>query len=214
MLKRPLSQVLVPLVLAVPLLLGACADLEPVPARRGPPPGMDRRDAAPTSAPVTAPGGRLLNVQGERDCAPLMEAWRQTADRNRDGRLDLAEVLADADAFFAEVDTNRDGFLTAIELEAYRERIAPGAYADEAFSVSTGGNNPDRKPRSASAPGPTRQLERRGRPDPVMAADANLDFRVSREELAAKVKERFAHLDGDGDGDLDLGELEDYCPTE
>ncbi|PWR22277.1 hypothetical protein DKG75_09990 [Zavarzinia compransoris] len=202
--------------LLLALSVSACAGMDDTPDRRGPPPGMRAADRGPPpAAPVTAPGGRLLNTRGETDCAPLLTAWRQQADRNRDGRLDLAEVLADTDDFFTAVDTGKDGFLTAIELEAYRERIAPGAYADQAFARSNRGEDGgDRKQRTAGDPGPTRRIERRGQPDPVMAADANLDFRVAREELAAKVKERFARLDGNRDGDLDPGELEDYCPKD
>ena len=48
--------------------------------------------------------------------------------------------------------------------------------------------------------------------EPVRAADANLDFRVSLEEWRAAALSRFKRLDTNGDGKLDLAELEAQAP--
>ncbi|PWR25175.1 hypothetical protein [Zavarzinia aquatilis] len=203
--------------------LAACAD-DDVPSRRGPPPGMaDRRP--PPEAPVTTLAGRPLSDGGQADCPALLGAWLSTADADRDGSLSLAEALADADRLLAEIDTNRDGFATPIEIEAWRERVAPDAYADRRLKRQPGGSQDDAAPTGGKHRGGSPEDEGgraagrldsglRGQPDPIMAADTGLDFRVDKGELEARVKSRFDRLDTDRGGSLSAEELFGFCPSE
>ncbi len=198
--------------LVLPLgLLAACGDDGPV--RHGPPPGM-RATETPHHAPPTSLAGRILSNDPKAECPAVMASWLTTADKNGDGLLELDEALADAAALFAEIDANHDHFVTPAELTAYRDKTAPTAYADQIIRQEShsGGVDPNQKHETLRPSGDTFAL--RGIPDPVMAADANLDFRVTEEELAARVKERFAKLDTNRDGKLDAGELAAYCPEE
>lgn len=211
------------LTLAAGVGLAACGD-DDAPRRHGPPPGMvDRRP--PPEAPVTTLAGRPLSDGGPADCPALLGAWLATVDGDRDGALSLAEALADADRLLAEIDTSHDGYATPIEIEAWRERVAPDAYADRRLKRQPGGAEDEPaqgggKHRGAgldSGGNPAAgRLDSglRGQPDPIMAADTSLDFRVDKAELEARVKSRFDRLDTDRNGSLSAAELEVFCPAE
>jgi len=51
--------------------------------------------------------------------------WFRAADANHDGKIDKAEFVADAEAFFKVIDRNGDGFITPLEASFYEQRIAP-----------------------------------------------------------------------------------------
>jgi hypothetical protein len=51
--------------------------------------------------------------------------WFNEADANHDGKLDKAEFLADAMAFFGTLDRNGDGVISPQEVAFYEQRIAP-----------------------------------------------------------------------------------------
>lgn len=225
---RP-ALLLLPLVLAAGL--GGCAGDE-APRRPGmpPPPGAGG-GRPPAEAPVTTLAGRVLGGGVEpdapgTDCPALLKAWLLKVDTDRDGRLSVAEAQADADALLAEIDANRDGYATPSEIEAWREKVAPLAYADRKLRRQPGSSEDDqggggsaRQQRSeidktGGDHGPGRlDSGFRGQPDPIMAADANLDFRVDKAELEARVKARFDKLDLDHDGKLTPDELASFCPV-
>jgi hypothetical protein len=54
-----------------------------------------------------------------------MADWFVRADRNRDGAITADEMQADADRFFATLDSNRDGEIDPEELVQYEWEIAP-----------------------------------------------------------------------------------------
>ncbi|MFZ2872601.1 hypothetical protein, partial [Zavarzinia sp.] len=171
---------------------------------------------------VTTLAGRLLSRGEAADCPALLGAWLTAGDGDRDGALSLAEAVADADSLLAEIDASHDGYLTAIEIEAWRGRIAPEAYADRKLRQQPGSGGDDMTPgggkKRGGSPedghGAARRLDSgfRAQPDPIMAADTNLDFRVDRTELEARVKSRFDTLDGDHNGRLSADELAGFCP--
>ena len=51
--------------------------------------------------------------------------WFRSADKNGDGKLDHAEFMADAAAFFDVLDLNHDGVLSSFEVAAYEHYTAP-----------------------------------------------------------------------------------------
>jgi hypothetical protein len=51
--------------------------------------------------------------------------WFKEADKNGDGKIDRAEFLADAEAFFNLLDINKDGYLSRYEITIYEHKIAP-----------------------------------------------------------------------------------------
>ena len=51
--------------------------------------------------------------------------WFKAADKNGDGKIDHAEFIADAGAFFDLLDVNHDGILSSYEVVAYERGVAP-----------------------------------------------------------------------------------------
>ena len=51
--------------------------------------------------------------------------WFKAADKDGDGKLDHAEFMADAGAFFDVLDLNHDGALNSYEVAAYEHNVAP-----------------------------------------------------------------------------------------
>ncbi len=153
-------------------------------------------------------------------------AWFASADVNHDGRLDRIEFRADAAAFFGVLDANHDGVIDGFEIQSYEQSVAPeilpqieGLAAGEGMDLSLG-----RRGRSAGpAIGATRgSLRSRGLPnerpqgaglygvlnyaEPVSAADANFDGKVSRAEFMQAADARFTAL-ADGAAFLTLAGL-------
>ena len=166
----------------------------------------DERDRVPLRYSPVSPSGEPLGMPS-RELGPYAEAlrgWFGRADANADGVFDAAEAQADADRSFATFDRDGDGSVTASEMTEYRvaspfrppppratsRRIRPHvASADQVEEV------PEEEQRFAG--GRTRL---RAALDPVMSADANADFRVTREELRAQSVRKLRGYDLDRDG--------------
>jgi hypothetical protein len=94
--------------------------------------GLVVASAAPASAAFDlddlpnvfiAPMGKPFRA---KDGAPYpVVDWFKAADKNGDGKLDHAEYMADAGAFFDVLDLNHDGALSSFEVEVYERRVAP-----------------------------------------------------------------------------------------
>jgi hypothetical protein len=82
-------------------------------------------DAAlgPPANVFIAPTGKVFRAK-EGQPYPVVD-WFKQADANHDGKVDKAEFLADAAAFFKVIDRNGDGYITPIEVAFYEQRIAP-----------------------------------------------------------------------------------------
>lgn len=155
-------------------------------------------------------------------------AWFARADTNHDGRLDRAEVRADATAFFQRLDANHDGVIDSFELGDYEQKVAPeilGAYLGDA----------EQEARPQGEGGRTRGGGRRGRnasgadvveapaegggyegaapfeltndPEPVAAADFNVSGRITLDEFLRTVDRRFDEIDKAGRGWVAFGDL-------
>ncbi len=133
-----------------------------------------------------SPNGEPLNG-GPLDhpsCETAMAGWFGRVDANHDGRIDRNEFLADARAQFARMDVEHFGYLTSEELDRYRAPYRKG----------------------------TRMPPGGGR-DPVMSADADLDFKVTPEEFMAQASETFNRLAG-SDGTIGRDTLPSLCKAQ
>lgn len=98
-------------------------------------------------------------------------------------------------------------------------RGARGGFGDDSgagsglLNAGPGGGRggPGRGPGGDTPPGGGRGFGASAEPDPVMAADANFDFAVSRQEYEAYTGRKFALLDVNRDGSLVAAELASLC---
>jgi Ca2+-binding EF-hand superfamily protein len=156
--------------------------------------------AAPSQPAVR--GRAFISPMGEpfHSGGDGLVAWFQQADRNHDGSVTLDELKADAQRFYQTLDSNKDGEIDPDEVERYENVIAPEVRSGSGF----GGAAQDVDDEATGA----------GRfglltiPEPVTAADSNLDRGVSTQEFLNAAEKRFGLLDRDGDGRLTLAELQ------
>ena len=154
----------------------------------------DEPEEDPLVHPVLSANGEPLTGSklGAKSCVEALEAWQA---KWRDG-LDLRSYVADAEAQFRAMDLDRDGVLTSAELTELR--------AQHRIEHK---ENEEKRGRRRVAPRPTRTQAA----DPVMSADANLDFRVTQDEFLAYAQRRFRALDTNGNGTLDRAEIASLC---
>jgi len=157
-----------------------------------------------------------------------LDQWLKLADQDGDGRISRLELRADAETFFAALDTSGDKVIDADEMKEY-ERLVPGrtrvaAGGAQAQPVATDPvKGPGAKEREAghvpivadaSAPTISRVPKGGGMsivaantPQPVAMADLNIDRRVTLEEFTKTAAKRFTNYDADQDGQLTRKEL-------
>jgi Ca2+-binding EF-hand superfamily protein len=165
--------------------------------------------------------------------------WFDQADKNHDGRLTVEEMQADAERFFAVLDTNHDGEIDPDEIDHYETVIAPEVSSGGRMEMaavdrgSQGGGG--RGGRGGHGRGGHREngsgqggwhgagvnqgyqgAERFGLldlPEPVISADTNFNRGVSLEEFRQAASQRFAALDVNHQGLLTLAVLETLRPA-
>jgi len=193
------------LVLTVGALLlagGAAAQSLPSPKAAG----YTQLFMSPCGEPYRAKAGEPYPV----------DMWFKQTDANHDGVIDKAEFRADHAGFFDALDQDANGVIDGPEVSFYESRVAPDVFHPEMFGMAIGpilvqngpqgGINEARRPQpreylGAAAYGLLAEIE------PVRAADADLNGRVSKQEFLAAADRRFARLDKNGDGNLEFGEL-------
>ncbi|WP_116090202.1 EF-hand domain-containing protein [Sphingomonas crusticola] len=174
-------------------------------------------DAPACAAPETAP--IFLSPMGEPFRAapgqPYPSAvWFAAADRNQDGMLSRDEMVADAMRFFRQLDTNHDGRLTPDEVGAYESVVAPetslfAARPDGFYETRRRRHEADAVGRSSEYGGAMGA----GRyawlniPEPVAAADQDIDRVVTGDEFAAAADRAFTIFDHGGRGGIKLSEF-------
>ena len=104
-------------------------------------------------APFISPMGEPFRARSASD--DTLAAWFRQADRNRDGVLTADEMQADADRFFAVLDADHNGEIEPDELAHYEYEVAPD------IQVMT--EDEARPPRSGAGSAP-RGGSGRGRP--------------------------------------------------
>ncbi|HXG81489.1 MAG TPA: EF-hand domain-containing protein [Sphingomicrobium sp.] len=102
--------------------------------------------AAAEEAPITVrgyPWAPFISPMGEpfrsRNAGESpISRWFGQADRNRDGMLTADEMQADADRFFARLDGNGDGQINPDEIKAYEWEIAPDVQVNSSWKRPRG----------------------------------------------------------------------------
>lgn len=156
--------------------------------------------------------------------------WFRGADGDRDGGVVYEEFAADGRRWFGRLDTDRDGRLGQSELWAYEASLrelgggmgpggpgggrgpgaGPGGAALSLAPPQTGGGSNIRRrggPRGPQGYGIVAEAGFFNLPQPVKAADVNVDQRVTVEEWTAATQRWFLALDTDRDGRLTLASL-------
>lgn len=167
-------------------------------------------------APFISPMGEPFSPRSESD--DTLAIWFRQADRNHDGLLTVDEVRADADRFFARLDTDHDGEIDPDELVQYEWQVAPEIQVNARLRRQPGEKPDPRKEAEQKRRAKRGQdsLDPQGAarygllniPQPVAAADLDLNRGVSRAEFQQAAIYRFGLLDIAHRGTLALDQLE------
>lgn len=172
--------------------------------------------AKPKLPPCPPKGPQLfISAMGEpfragADAPYPVDLWFAKADGNGDGRLTLAEFVADADRFFAVLDADGDGEIIPDEVIRYERDIAP-----EVRLYARGprpGMPPEKRKKKKDAPAYGEPLGA-GRwsliniPQPVISADEDFNRGITLAEFRSAARTRFTSLDKSGAGALTLATL-------
>lgn len=182
-----------------------------------------------TWAPFISPFGEPFRARKlDQD---TMADWFHQADRNRDGLLTLDEMQADAQRFFAHVDSDHNGLIEPEELVHYEWEVAPeiqvgsrwrksNSSAAQSVSQAAGGERRTLGQDNRGSDGSDYELQGAARyalinmPEPVAAADSNFDRAISAAEFRQAATERFQLLDRRHGGQLSLSDLEALRPPQ
>ena len=166
-------------------------------------------------APFISPMGEPFRSRAAGD--DTLAKWFAQADRDSNGSMNLTEMEADALRFFAELDTDSNRQILPEELVSYEWQTAPEIQVNSRWRDPRGEERSTRgrEPRSSYDP---RGLQGAARyallniPQPVAAADTNLDRAVTMDEFRQAAGNRFQLLDKNHDQSLDLAELRGQLP--
>jgi hypothetical protein len=184
-------------------------------------------------APFISPMGEPFRSRSRSD--DTLANWFRQADRDHDGAVTAAEMLSDAERFFATLDTNHDGQIDPDELAHYEYEIAPEiqvmsktkraagepAPAVEQSDADDGQSRAWRRKRTREdyvMLGMAGALQGAARyallniPEPVAAADSDFNRLISRAEFRQAALARFELLDSAHRGALTLAQLEPLRP--
>jgi hypothetical protein len=181
-------------------------------------------------APFISPMGEPFRAGNRAD--DTLANWFRQADRNHDGMLTQQEMQADADRFFATLDSDHNGEIEPDELAHYEWEVAPDIQVMSKTKRAAGDPIPvarhdDAEPRSEH------RKERQQRaaeenaqlgigaglqgaaryallniPEPVAAADLDFNRGISLVEFRQAASARFSLLDAKHLGHLKLEDLQ------
>lgn len=181
-------------------------------------------------APFISPMGEPFRARTRDD--DTLARWFTQADGNHDGVLTLEEMQADAERFFATLDSDHNGEIEPDELARYEYDVAPDiqvmARAKRPPGAPVPAGRPDRSEHGLGDGGSRRQRSEEDRsqlaiggalqgaarysllniPEPVAAADADFNRGISIAEFRQAAMARFGLLDPNHLGRLTLQDLE------
>ena len=173
--------------------------------------------------PFISPMGEPFRAKSSVDDA--LARWFAQADRNHDGLLTVDEMQVDASRFFAKLDTDENGDIDPEELVHYEWEVAPEIQVNlkprrSRGAKSASGGDEGEGHRRGSPFGSDSDLQGAARyallniPEPVAAADLNLDRSITLSEFQRAGVERFQLLDLGHQGRLSLEALKALLPPE
>lgn len=176
-------------------------------------------------APFISPMGEPFRPRSATD--DTLARWFNQADVNHDGQITPDEMKADADRFFATLDSDSNGQIDPEELVQYEWELAPDIQLNTRLKRQPGEAAPPKPTEDAESADGRRQRRGRGEqewqlnglqgaarygllnmPEPVAAADADFNRAITRAEFEQAALERFQLLDSAHRGALDLPSLE------
>jgi hypothetical protein len=215
-------------ILAISAEVAACASERPRERFHHRGPGGEGRGGA--AQLFISPAGKPFRAAPDQPY-PVVQ-WFAAADTDHDGKLTREEFRQDAAAFFNELDINHDGVIDGPEVARYEHVVAPEILglvpdrsAGQASGAGEGGEGhrggmggrgggrrggggqsggrttPGAVPQGAGLYGLINQ------PEPVAAADANFDGRITLAEFLEAADRHFATLDTADAGFLTLAGL-------
>jgi EF hand domain-containing protein len=186
-------------------------------------------------APFISPMGEPFRAHSVTD--DTLADWFYRTDANRDGYITDDEMIADADRFFARLDSDHDGEIGPDEIAQYEYEVAPEIQVmsktrrtpgqPASVAIQSGADDVDASPQDEAR-------RRRGRadedyygslgiggalqgaarysllnlPEPVAAADTDLNRSITLQEFREAAAARFELLDKAHQGRITLVELE------
>jgi len=117
----------------------------------------------------------------------------KSADLNKDGVIDQTEFQTARDKWFADLDTNQDGFVTADELKAFGDKM----HAE--WAKKHGDDAAANKPADSKHGDFSQHILER--------VDTDKDGKISKAEFDAEGSKLFAKLDENGDGKIAQNEM-------
>lgn len=159
-------------------------------------------------APFISPMGEPFRPPSSGE-APIAR-WFVRADEDRDGILTAVEMQKDADRFFARLDDNQDGRIDREEMKTYEWEIAPEIQVNSDWRQRRGQAKPSHDSHDGYHADGLQGAARYGLlniPQPVASADADFNRLISLQEFQQAAAIRFKLLDGQGRGGLTLDEL-------
>lgn len=146
--------------------------------------------------------------------------WFNQADTDHDGKISHDEFVADSMSFFNSLDVNHDGYVNSPENSRYENDVAPEIQRiDPRIQQPVNryrAPDPDMGADTSTDPTGGKYLKQIlgasqygliDEPQPIRAADANVDFRVSTGEWQEAANQRFTILDRNSDGVITMDEL-------
>ena len=211
--------------LFLPLLAAAQASAEPLPPQR-PPIVVTGRGGVPFISPMGEP------IRARKPNEDTLARWFGQVDRNHDGFLTADELQADAQRYFVDIlDTNHDGQIDPDELVRYEWTVAPEIQVNSRLRRARAPGEAPPKEDAETGKERSNRAERRERdrmddgpqgagryallnlPEPVAAADTDLNRAITLQEFRQAALDRFSLLDKRHEGRLSLPELEALKPV-